>query len=66
MNGRTQVDRILAHLQSGRSITPLGALRRFGCFRLAARVRDLRKAGISVRSSMVRRNGKHYARYQYP
>lgn len=33
---------ILEHLKSGESITPLDALRMFGCFRLGARIWDLR------------------------
>lgn len=63
---RTQTDHLLRHLQRGHSVSPLLALNRWGIFRLAARVYGLRQAGVSVRTEMVRRNGKHYARYFYP
>lgn len=61
----TQTDRILRYLKSGRSLTPIGALSRFRCFRLAARVRDLRRAGVSVKTQMVKRGGKSYASYRW-
>lgn len=57
---------ILDHLQRGHSLTPLEAVDLFGCMRLAARVRDLRRAGYPVESEMVKDSGsgKHYARYR--
>lgn len=66
MNGRTQTDRILAHMRRGRSITPLQALNRYGCFRLASRIFDLRRAGVSVRCQIVKRGAKHVASYSWP
>lgn len=42
---------------------PMDALRRFGCFRLSARIADLRMAGNKIFSHMVERNGKHVAEY---
>ena len=38
----SQCSAILEHLKKGLSITPLEALNRFGCFRLSARIHDLR------------------------
>ena len=38
----TQLDQIREHLLSGRSITALDALNLYGCFRLAARINDLK------------------------
>lgn len=58
----TQTQAILKHLQSG-PITPLEALRRYGCFRLGARIYDLKRAGHSIKSESVERNGKRFARY---
>jgi hypothetical protein len=49
----TQQTQILAFLSSGRVLTPLDALRRFGCLRLAARALDLRHAGHDVRCRLV-------------
>ena len=45
MNTRTQESKIIDYLATGRSLTPLSALRRFGCFRLGARIYDLRQDG---------------------
>ena len=59
-----QQDAILGYMMQGNSITPLEALSRFGCFRLGARVYDLKKQGFDIRSEMVKDNGKHYARYR--
>ena len=45
-------------------ITPAQALAHLGCFRLAARVNDLRKEGHVIRAEMIETaNGKHVARY---
>lgn len=43
----TQTEQILAHLKRA-PLTPLIALQRYGCFRLAARINDLRMAGHSI------------------
>jgi hypothetical protein len=60
----TQTEQIRAHLVSGRDITPLEALDQYGCFRLAARVADLRAEGLDVQTVTEERNGKRYARYR--
>jgi hypothetical protein len=39
------------------------ALNLFGCFRLAARVRELRDVGHEVKSQLIRINGKRIAEY---
>ena len=44
---------ILRHLKSGRSLTPLEALRLYGTLRLGARVYELRQAGYRIRSTLV-------------
>ena len=49
----TQQTAILAFLSSGRVLTPLDALHRFGTLRLAARCHDLRHAGHDVRCRLV-------------
>ncbi|MDO5686462.1 MAG: helix-turn-helix domain-containing protein [Neisseria sp.] len=61
----SQTDLILAHLQQGKSLTPLEALRLFGCLRLGARVHDLRQDGYPIISQIVcdAVSGKHYASY---
>lgn len=63
----TQTEAILAILQSGRSLTPLEALDEVGCFRLGARVWDLKCAGHDIQSeSFELPNGKRVARYWLP
>lgn len=44
----TQNATILAHLQSGKTITPLEALEEFQCFRLGARIHELKQDGHKI------------------
>ena len=48
----TQEKMILAHLRRGRSITAMDALQQYQCFRLAARIKDLRDAGYNIITTM--------------
>ena len=59
----TQTEQIRNHLLEGKSITPMDALREYGCFRLAARIDELRKEGLEIKTTKEKRNGKAYARY---
>jgi biotin operon repressor len=59
-----QVDAIRSFLLEGNSLTPIDALERFGCFRLAARIDDLRQEGLDIETVKERQNGKSYARYK--
>jgi len=59
----TQTETILAHLQAGGSITPIDALREFGCFRLAARIKEIRAAGFDVDMDLETDGEKRWARY---
>jgi len=60
----TQTAQILAHLKTGRSITPLDALEWFGCFRLGARIYDLKQGGHNIYREMVETDsGKRVASY---
>jgi hypothetical protein len=60
----TQAGKILAYLQAGNSITALEALQRFGCFRLAARIHELRREGHDIQERMVETSsGKRVAEY---
>lgn len=59
----TQKQMIMNHLRTYGGITPLEALNRYGCFRLGARIADLKNDGIGIRTEMVKENGKRYARY---
>jgi hypothetical protein len=46
----SQCNQIKAHLQSGRSITPLEALYMFGTFRLGARIYNLKQQGLKIKT----------------
>lgn len=62
----TQSTAILAHLKRGRTLTPLSALRLFGCFRLGARIWSLKQAGHPITSTLIRLpSGKRVAAYVY-
>jgi hypothetical protein len=51
-------------LLNGYSLTQMEALNQFGCFRLAARISDLRDEGLHIIRDMVTlENGKRVARY---
>jgi hypothetical protein len=51
-------------MATGKPITPMVALRRFGCFRLGARIWDLRKDGHDIKSRLVERSGSRVAEYR--
>ena len=51
--------KILKHLKCGLSITPVDALERYKCFRLAARISELREDGYQITTDM----SQGYARY---
>ncbi len=58
---------ILNFLESGGSLTPIEALEKFQCFRLAARMNDLRKKGYVIETEILKDdNGKSYASYSIP
>ena len=67
----SQNKRIRAYLESGRKLTPLDALYQFGCFRLGARIYDLKRRGMLIESEMievtspaVHSGKKHVAQYK--
>ena len=60
----SQEKQILDYLKTGAGITPLDALKKFGCFRLGARIFGLKKKGCLIRTEMIEvENDKHVARY---
>jgi len=60
----SQCTKILRHLQRNRRLTPLDALTSFGCMRLAARIRDLRKAGNRIITERITLQGISFAQYR--
>jgi hypothetical protein len=64
MDIASQGDQILAHLRAGNSLTPLEALHKFGCFRLGARIYDLKQDGHDIHTDLVEIDGKRVACYR--
>jgi hypothetical protein len=60
---KTQKQQIQSYLEKGKAITPLQALNKFGCFRLAARIADLRNDGLNIATKNVTKDGKTFASY---
>ena len=54
---------IRKHLESGKTITPLEALRRYDCLSLGARICDLRQDGLPVKTEIKRNGLKRFAEY---
>jgi hypothetical protein len=55
---------VLKALKGGLALTALVALRRFGIFRLAARIHDLKALGHAIVTRRVERKGKWVAEYR--
>lgn len=64
MTTLTQRQMILIALQMGARVTPLVALRRFGCMRLGARIYELKRQGHKIESRMreTARGSKKYVK----
>lgn len=60
----TQAQRILIYLKSGKTLTPIEALNKFGCFRLAARIADLRRDGHKIWTNYIQKDNKIFAAYK--
>jgi hypothetical protein len=64
MNDTTsQCNSILKYLKSGSKISGIDALELFGCFRLPARIHDLKKRGFHILGAMEQRGNKKYKVY---
>jgi hypothetical protein len=62
----SQNTKILEYLKAGYSITTMSALKKFNCFRLSARIKNLRKLDHDIITDMVddKKSGKRYASYR--
>ena len=56
-------EKVLMHLQTHGSITPLEALNKYGSLRLGALIFNLRKEGHYIETNIVPKKG--YAKYTY-
>lgn len=59
----TQNQLIRQHLESGKSITPLEALNRYGCLRLGERIYDLKLDGLRIKTERKTNGKKWFAEY---
>jgi hypothetical protein len=59
-NKPTQANQILFWLKQRQSITPLKALKKFGSFRLSARIYELKQKGYKIHKKMIITNSKKY------
>jgi hypothetical protein len=60
----SQNKQILAHLQRGDALTPIEALTKYNCFRLASRIHELRTDGHDIMTIKEKLpSGKYIARY---
>jgi hypothetical protein len=59
----SQTALIKGWLLNGYSITQLDALNMFGCFRLSARIANLREEGLDIVTDIVNVNDKRIAKY---
>ena len=61
----SQSEEIERKLESGATLTPLDALREFGCFRLAARIEELKHRRKDIETVPVHTGtGKYVAGYR--
>jgi len=56
---------IMRDLKKGKKITPLYALKAYGCFRLGARIWELKQPpfSLNIKKDIVIYNGKKFAQY---
>ena len=60
----SQNDQLLNYLKQGHSITQLEAVYSFNCFRLGARIHDLKAKGHNIESKRIDTGTKHFSRYR--
>ena len=61
---KTQKEQIKKYLLSRKTITPIQALNKFGCFRLAAVIYKLKNEGLKIVTEMEYSKNKQFARYR--
>ena len=59
----TQKEKIKNLLKSGQGLTPMEALKLFGCFRLASVVHKLKSEGMKIETSIINDVDRTYAKY---
>jgi hypothetical protein len=64
MNTQSANKKLRQWVLSGKAITPIQALEKWGIFRLGARILELRQEGHNIVTTMMEKNGKRFAKYQ--
>ncbi len=65
MKTESQAQAILSFMQQGYEVTPMDALKRFKCMRLASRIRDIKDSGIEITDRWVTRDdGTRFKAYR--
>ena len=59
----SQRARIKAHLEAGNGVSQWTAIQKWKCLRLSGRIRELRKQGMNINTTMVEHDGKRYGVY---
>jgi hypothetical protein len=60
----SQNKQIADYLNKGKKLTTIEALNKFGCFRLASRINDLRNDGMNITTKIIKLdNKKQVAQY---
>jgi len=59
----SQSKQIKHYLESGGKLTPIDALHKFQCFRLASVIHVLREEGLKIKTEMIKNGNKSYAEY---
>ena len=59
----SQLEQVREHLESGRSITAMAALREYGIGRLAPKIHLLRRQGYNIKTETEVSGKKHWAKY---
>ena len=59
----SQTQKILKHLETKGHITPMQAINKYDCMRLAARISDLKKEGFDIETKLINKNAKQFAQY---
>jgi len=60
----SQEQRVINWLATGKPLTPMVALRRFGTMRLGARIWSLKRQGHKIESRLVERRGARVSEYR--
>lgn len=55
----SQNQAVLFWLKQGNSLSQAEAISKFGCYRLGARIYDLRKSGAKIETQMVERQNRN-------